>query len=538
MSSNDNIELENLGGRVNVIEGQLIFEADLNRMGSLAQQSICNMLALLFYDEHNGRPLSGFPRLADETNHCRVVGTVGLGFEVQPGFGMLFDASAGPDTWGPGSYRPICLDTAFTGTLDPHSPLPRIDVVAIAPEMEFDEVTVVHVKDPADGSFDAPTSPRRARFGAKVTVVKGHPDVPPRPPAVPAGYIKLAEGLVPAGVGAVTWKDCRSILQVGSLLGPARFLHAPFVPSGPEARADELEVLPLSPPLRAVEIKPGRAVIGGVCRYSEGDDVYVLGPADPALDRIDVLYITHDGMLGVEEGTPSPLPVAPPAPEGVLELAHIRVRAGGSGVEASDIKDVRRRVPVTGAMLESGTITNDHLVDRTIATEKLATIDTTKLHVEPATRWKTYHGAGFVPSGGSNLDLHADGTSLCYPGSSTGSATDTFYAACPVNLPQGAAVRGLVMYCTPGGSGAVLKVELLREELATGARSVVAEVEFSSGSTSRRAIATTLPGAVPSVNNEQYAYYLRTHIGATVEGFDVNLHAVRIAYSTGDVLSG
>lgn len=531
-----NLELQALGSRVHVKEGQLLLQRDLNRMGSTALQSICNTLALLFYDAENGKPLSGFP-----AGHFEVSSTGWLSFDIGPGFGMAHDPGAAPDPWGPASYRPIVLADTFSGALDAHDDEPRIDVVSIVPDWEGDENRVIHVKDPDDGAFSAPTSNTRVRFSAKVIITKGTPAEKPTAPATPPGHVKVAEALVPAHFGHATWTSSRPVLQLGTLLGVLnRWLHLPFVPA--EA-GDELEVTPTSPPKQVVVVKPGRAVIGGVCRFYEGQELALATP-HASLDRIDTVFVGRDGALGVLTGTPDAAPVAPVAPTvTAAELAHVRVRAGvSSTVGVADITDVRRRVPFAGSLLEPGTITNDNIADGTIDVSKLAqpVIDQDRFAPYNVTRAQTFHGAGFVPSGGSNYDLHADGSSLRYPGSTTGGGASAFYASCPVRLPQGSSVTGLVMYTTPGGSDAIVKVTLVREHLTTGARVTVAEVEFTGGSTARRAISETLSGVLPSVDNDQYAYYLQAHIGAPVGssgGYDVDLHAVRVTYRTNQIFS-
>lgn len=513
MSSSDNLELERLGGRVNVAEGQLATVADVNRIGSTALMSLVNLLALLFYDEHNERPLSGFPRMANGTDHCLVTSTGPLSFSVAPGFGMAFDpTAAGSDEWGPTSYRPIVLDDAFVGELDAHDSQARIDVVSIAPAWELDQEAVIHVKDPDDGAFGTPTSPKRARFSSQVTVTKGAPGASPSAPATPTGHIKLAEALVPALTGNATWTDCRPVLQVGTLLGgwPNRYFHVNFVPTGPDASSDELGVGPTTPESMAVLVKPGRAVIQGVCRHYQGGQI-AIEEAHSTLDRIDVVYAGRGGALGVLKGTPAAVPV-PPTQGNSTRLAEVYVAAGVSNIGAGDITDRRRRTPINGTLIED------------------ASISQAKFSLTTETRWVHVPGAAFVNTGASGVT-----TGIQDPEDGTHSVGLGGKFFCPLRLPHGAVVEEMSvdLDCAVSASGLVAK--LIRWPFGSAGSSTMGQVTASTDT--GRVVLTDSTINTPTVDNENWRYGLVVDAVSVGALANVKLCGVRLKLSTTEIFS-
>ena len=357
-----NQELARQGGRVNVEGGQLLTATDIDRIGEQALQTFLHFLLLLYYDEAQTEPRSGFPREQLTTDHCRVTATGDLTFEVSPGFGLLFDvAQLGADEWGPTAYLPVVVDAATAGALAAHDPTdPRIDLVVIAPARVDDQTAVRNTKDPVTGVESTFTVDQRRRFGATITVVAGTPAANPSPPAVPAGTMEIARCYVPAGSGATEFVDTRQVLEIGHLMkgAPGRLYTRDFVPEG---GANELEVEQQATPAMYVRVQRGRAVINGLTRSYPRQDLQVTA-ADPSDPRIDVVYAAEDGTVGIVDGTPAASPSAPAKPGQAVALAEIYVNASATSIVDANITDRRIREPYNGNLVQPWSIDDDRLV--------------------------------------------------------------------------------------------------------------------------------------------------------------------------------
>jgi hypothetical protein len=356
------LELSRFGGRVNTEQGQLLLTDDIDRVGGMAIQSLLAVLSLMFFDDENGVPLSGFPREQLATNHCVVSSTGALSFSVSTGIGFFYNSAATADEFGPARYLPIVLDTAYTGSLAAHDATnPRIDIVCIAPQFVGDQAASRNVKSPSTGVM-APTSvAQRLRFSAIVQVVTGTPAASPTAPAVPAGYMEIGRALVPATTGSASWEDTRQCLELGHYFkGLPRHAVANYVPLGGTA---ELEVTATSPVSLGVYVTRGRAVINGVMRSYKARvfPPVTLAAADPVLDRIDLIVAKQDGTIAAVTGTPGS--ASPPAaPAASVRLAAVTVNGAATTVTSGDIEDLRPREPFDGG---------DHLQAQSVPWDRL-----------------------------------------------------------------------------------------------------------------------------------------------------------------------
>lgn len=361
--ASSNHETSRYGGRVNADTGMLLTAEDIDRIGEMAMQSHLAFLSLLFFDHEQGNPKSGFPREELDTNHCTVTSTGDLSFTIATGIGYFFDSAASTSEFGPARYRPVVVNSTYSGSLSAHhATLPRLDIVCLGPEWADDQSASRNVKDPGTGSVTSSSINQRRRYSYKVTIVAGTPASSPTAPAVPSGYMEIARALVPATSGAASWEDTRQVLEFGHYFkGLPRYACDNYVPLGGAA---ELEVTATSPASMAVNVARGRAVINGVMR-SYPARVYppiTIAAADPSDDRYDLIIARQSGILDVVTGTPSGSPSVPSLPAGAIRLAKIFVEAASTTVTSGDITDLREREPFDGQKrLQERSVTQDRM---------------------------------------------------------------------------------------------------------------------------------------------------------------------------------
>ncbi len=99
-----------------------------------------------------------------------------------------------------------------------------------------------------------------------------------------------------------------------------------------------------------VTVAPGEALMLGGLWTLDAAETLVIEAADGTYDRIDVVVarfdrVTETASLAVLKGTPAATPVAETPTQNAavweLALAEVRVRAGVTAIEASDVTDVR-----------------------------------------------------------------------------------------------------------------------------------------------------------------------------------------------------
>ncbi|HYD02614.1 MAG TPA: hypothetical protein VEB22_15410 [Phycisphaerales bacterium] len=330
------------GGHVPWDLGRLITSDELDRMGTMAEQSLQFLLALLFYDVNNSKPLSGFPA---DTDYGKVVATGDLAAEITAGWGMLYDSTKvapSGDNFEYQSYQPMVIDADEAITLSAHhATLPRWDIVVIRPERENTDTTTRRVKDPTTGNESNQSVPLRRRWGFVAQVVAGTAASSPVEPAVPAGTLKIARAEVPATSGAAVWRDTRPLVELGSMLKghPAEEYARNYIPD-PSAKPNALKVSASSPTSMVLVVEEGCAVIRGISRWYPRQTV-TISTADPTNPRIDLVVAKEDGTVAVVVGTPAGSPVAPAAPAQSISLCQVSVAAADTTIAAGDLTDLR-----------------------------------------------------------------------------------------------------------------------------------------------------------------------------------------------------
>lgn len=364
-----NLELANLGGRANSETGMLLTAADFNRMGNIALKSTLNVLSLLFFDDENGVPMTGFPRDRLTTDHCKVTATGNLTFEISTGFGLYFSAAdVDGDNYEPQSYLPIVVESEIADTLAAHDAThPRIDIVCLKPAWVDDDGASRNVKNPGTGAITSNSVDQRRRFGADYVVVTGTPAASPSAPSVPSGYVEIARATVPATSGAASWEDTRPVLNIGHYFNGGARYFANHVPNG---GSDELAVNATSPASMAVTVTRGRATINGITRSYRTQNATITA-AHATLHRKDLVTAKQDGTIAVVAGTPGLSPSAPSLPAGSVALAIVYVAGAVTSITADRITDVRdyRRAPVGASQVQRGSLNHDRLAIGEVAVE-------------------------------------------------------------------------------------------------------------------------------------------------------------------------
>lgn len=137
---------------------------------------------------------------------------------VKKGLGLQLDSSqSSPES----TVRPIVLAADQSLSIEtPDASNPRIDLVCVKADVA-DEITAARkYKDPSTSTITTEDLVVQKDWEADLVVVEGTPAATPSAPAVPAGYIKIAELTVTAvtglsGSGAVT--DSRTKMPAGAL---------------------------------------------------------------------------------------------------------------------------------------------------------------------------------------------------------------------------------------------------------------------------------------------------------------------------------
>lgn len=362
-----NIELERPGGRFNAEVGMLLTETDVDRIGSMALQSLLAVLSLMFFDDEQGVPLSGFPRDTLGRDHCIVTGTGDLSFSVSTGWGFMFDSAASVAEFGQNRFSPIVRASAYTGSLGAHDAThPRLDRVCIRPSTTADQAASRNVKDPGTGIVSSTSVNQRLRLASDVLVVAGTPAASPTPPATPAGYVAIGEALVPAVSGAATWSDIRPVLELGHYFrGLPVHAVGNYVPLG---NSNELLVTAASPAAMSVYVTRGRAVINGINRFYRAA-VYpplTVTAAHASLGRFDLVVARQNGTLDVVAGTPGS-GVPPAVPSNAVPLAMITVAPAVTTIVSGNLTDLRPREPFVGTThLQARSTSHSRLNEQTV----------------------------------------------------------------------------------------------------------------------------------------------------------------------------
>ncbi|MEE8471676.1 MAG: hypothetical protein V3S82_00755 [Dehalococcoidia bacterium] len=322
-------------------------------MGELHIQTLTKFLSILFYDDQENVPASGFPRSERTGSNCQATATADLVFDVSEGWGMLHDGSVlGIDPFGSDGYQMVVLGSGAIGeTLAAHDPVdPRVDLILLKPVRTGTQPATRNIKDPTSGALSTASVNLKNLLDAEVVVVTGTPAPSPGPPAIPVGHLLIAHAEVPATAGAAVIRDARNHLHIGNFMrGPGttnQYLSNHVHPMGVAGELSAQETVPAS---FGVDVGQGRGVIGGTTRHYVAQGVGLLAAADPVNPRIDIIVAKRDGTLAAVTGTPALVPVPPAAPANSIILAEVAVAALAVTITNADITDVRNRAWLSGA---------------------------------------------------------------------------------------------------------------------------------------------------------------------------------------------
>lgn len=332
-----------------------ILSSDINQRGTIAEQFASFLMSVLLRSEPGNDERTGFVG-----DGCLVTVSSGLTMQVAAGVGF-YDDTAESDAYDM-VYKPIVVATAFTSglTLDAHDATnPRIDIICLAPDTVDEDSQSRHVIDPTDGADSSSSVYKRRRNTYAVSVVAGTPAATPAAPSTPAGYVKIAECLVPASSGAVTVTDTRPTLQLteGLPTPPPTEYHQNWVPGS----STELQVTASSPASMVLHIAAGTADVRGTRVVLRQATTVTVDAANPTNPRIDLVVVYDDGTVDTVAGTADPSPTAPADPADGAVLAQIAVAAAASTLNSGTITDARVREPYSGALITDATITPEKM---------------------------------------------------------------------------------------------------------------------------------------------------------------------------------
>jgi hypothetical protein len=340
------------GGHVLFATGEKGLIEDINDVGLMALQSICNGLAAQLFQGADGNPINGF-----FGDGCKVTAS-GLTATIPAGYGIYYDTTA-TDEFGL-VYRPIVVPVATTQAIDAHHATNRrYDLISLAPATDDDQSATRNVKNPSTLVVSSTNVDKRRRLYYTLTYTAGTPAATPADPATPAGHIAIARIRVPAAAGAVSVDDLRPKLQIAAQAAsePPSEYASSFIPGS----STELAVTedPDGASMRVV-VASGSAVIAGY-RYRYGRTELTISTADATNPRYDLIVADTDGTVKVKTGTPAGTPVPPTADTDQVALAQVSVPAADTTIANSQITDQRVREPYSGT----------HIRDNTILAEKM-----------------------------------------------------------------------------------------------------------------------------------------------------------------------
>lgn len=136
---------------------------------------------------------------------------------VKKGLGFMLDATvASPDH----QYKPLVVDIDTTVNLPPpHATLPRKDLVCVKWVIENDLEGVRKFKSATTLNISTQTFAVQKKYTKVILIVEGTPNISPVAPAVPAGYLKIAELDISPVTGlanAAAIADSRELFPIGT----------------------------------------------------------------------------------------------------------------------------------------------------------------------------------------------------------------------------------------------------------------------------------------------------------------------------------
>jgi len=356
--------LDSPGGFVPFYTGEKALTLDMERVGTLYEQTIYHALANTLLTDTTGDPISGLVGAG-----CVVSVTGALAVSVAPGFGMYYDSTV-TDAFE-SSYLPIVVPSAVAKSIAAHDATkPRFDIISVGPDVDLAEDESRNFKDPSTLVVSASTVKKLSKYSYVCTVTTGTAEVVPLDPATPTGHIAIARVRVPATSGTVTVDDLRPILTLSRDVGkdPCSDYAASFVPG----TSTECEVTQSSTPSMILNVAGGEVVIGGVRRRMKRGTVTVT-TAHATLARIDTVVANQIGTYSVVAGTAAGSPVAPTLTSSQLALAFLTVAALDTAIGTADILDARQRKPISALSLQTDCVTSAQIQALAVDTAELAT---------------------------------------------------------------------------------------------------------------------------------------------------------------------
>ena len=356
--------LDSPGGFVPFYTGEKALTLDMERVGTLYEQTIYHALANTLLTDTTGDPISGLVGAS-----CLVSVTAGLNVSIAAGFGMYYDSTVTDvfATW----YKPIAVPSAVPKTIAAHDVTnPRFDIISIGPDVDLAEDESRNFKNPSTLVVSASTVKKLSKYGYIITVTAGTAGATPVDPTTPTGHIAIARVRVPATSGTVTVDDLRPILTLGRDVGkdPCSDYATSFVPG----TSTECEVTQSSTPSMVLNVAGGEVVVGGVRRRMKRGTVTIT-TAHATNPRIDTVVANQDGTFSVVAGTAAGSPVAPTLSATQLGLAFLTVAALDTAIGTADILDARQRKPISALSLQTDCVTSAQIQAGAVDAAELAT---------------------------------------------------------------------------------------------------------------------------------------------------------------------
>ena len=167
--------------KVNFTPGIELIVQDFNKLISLQEQNLNDqVLQNIFQKQPNVFFLDGF----------KCVRTSATTFDIKAGLGIVENLGAGPDE---SKYQYLVLETDDDYTVAPDTIDPRIDIVVVQPTLIDGETEQRRTKASEFSAIIQEDRTVTKKWQASIQIIEGVAAPVPVAPAVPAGYLKIAE---------------------------------------------------------------------------------------------------------------------------------------------------------------------------------------------------------------------------------------------------------------------------------------------------------------------------------------------------------
>ncbi len=524
----DNLPLAEFGGRLNLDVGVLFSSDDVDAIGDMAVKTVYHLLAVMLYDEATTRPqtgvagdLRGVNPVSSERGHLEASkGSGDLDYDVEAGWGMVYDTGHTPTAFTLEAYRPVVLSAATSGSVAAHEAGARRDIIIAQPAYVEDNATTRNVRDPSDQSITTPSVNTRRRFSATISAVKGVSGSQSLP-AVPTDAILLAVVDVPATSGAITVHDRRQFLRWSSLRSylPGYMTHDHVVSDGAPATPFEATVSSFD-----VTIDVGEAVVDGNRVRTTTTASSTRTAASASNTRHDLVTISRTGAIAITTGTEATTgsQTDPTQPTDTLLLYRLVVTS--SGITVTDLRNLK---PFSGGQLADDSVDTAQIADGAVTATQIAYAAENRTFAVP--------GSAFAveQNDGSLIEFNLNQGRLS---PETGSTLYDLQAM--LVLPQGATINGAsVSIANTSGSSVSVTFAVQRVSMTADSFDTIATTA-SSVSTGGTTTLSLSGFTNAEVDNGSYAYIALVQFTSPASGFaNVKLLGARIQVSTSQLLS-